>query len=224
MILFQFSVQNQGLWNSCLWWHLCIKALFGGSIVWIANTLILNPPVPWISSQSLQKAVFLSPWPAAGLGTSGQCPGLWVSQRFTYFSYWDALCFQVSCCVTGHSSSFLFPYFLHFRLCILIHSRLISLAQASSLSSCLVAKVEFLTLSASPLLWMAWSSIPSLVQVRKLMPESVPFSSNVPKANTSADFVQLISNHVSNPICSYFFLFLLLSAETDHHFPLRLWS
>ena len=50
VILFQFSVQNQGLWNSCLWQCLCIRTLFGGSFS--ANTLVLNLAITWISSQS----------------------------------------------------------------------------------------------------------------------------------------------------------------------------
>ena len=175
VILFQFSVQNQGLWNSCLWQCLCIRTFFGGSFS--ANTLVLNLAITWISSQSSPESRLPELFGSGRARNPGAAPsalglsalhvplflGCSVLPGF-WLCYWQVFI----------SFFFFFPYFLHFWLHILINSRLISLGQTSSLSSCLVAKVEFLMFSASPLQWMAWSSIPLLVQVRKLTPESVP--------------------------------------------------
>ena len=173
VILSQFSVQNQGLWNSCL-------------------SLYQDTVGSSHCSRSLS-------------GTGASLPGMLCDFRF------------LAVLLATLSQFFFSPYFLHFWLYILINSRLVSLGQTSSLSSCLVAKVEFLMFSASPLQWMAWSSIPALMQARKLMPESAP------SADTQADFMQLIPSQVPSLIYSYFFLFLLPSAEIDHHVPPRLW-
>lgn len=105
VILSQFSVQNQGLWNSCL-------SLYQDTV------------------GSSQCSGSLS-------GTHASLPGMLCDSRF------------LAVLLATLSQFFFSPYFLHFWLYILINSRLVSLGQTSSLSSCLVANVEFLMFSAA---------------------------------------------------------------------------
>ena len=86
-------------------------------IVWrsfSANTLVLNLAVTWISSQSSPESrlpELFGSGRARNRGRGRQLLVLRVSRRYTCLSSWDALCFQVSGCVTGHSFSVVFFFF-----------------------------------------------------------------------------------------------------------------